>query len=95
MRLQCTRTGLSGVGGDSLGWNCGFVRVYRCLPFVNLKNEIASYFTSKVSLFRNSRGIVIQDMQTMVNHRLARRTMGRGPGIEERRMLGGAILNER
>lgn len=42
-------------GGNSLGWNCGFVRVYRCLPFVNLKNEIASYFTSKMSLFGISR----------------------------------------
>lgn len=89
MRLQ----GLS--GGNSLGWNCGFVRVCRCSPFVNLKNEIASYFTSKMSLLGTSRGIVIQDMQTMVNHRHARRTMGRGPGIEERRTLGGAILNER
>lgn len=93
MRLQCTRTGLS--GGHSLGWNCGFVRVYRCLPFVNLRNEIASYFTSKMSLFGNSRGIVIQDMQTMVDHRHARRTVGRGPGTEGRRTLGGAILNDR
>lgn len=36
---------------------------------VSLKNERASYYTSKMSLFRDSKGIVIQDKQTVGNHR--------------------------
>ena len=41
---------------------------------VNLKNKITSYFTSKMSLFRNSRGIAIRVKQTMVKHRQVWRT---------------------
>ena len=33
-----------------------------------LKNKIASYFLAK-SLFRNSGGVAVQNMQAMMNHR--------------------------
>ena len=36
---------------------------------VKLESKIASYLTSKVSLFRNSRGIVIWDLQAVANQR--------------------------
>lgn len=36
---------------------------------VNLKNRITSYFTSKMSLFGNGRGIAIWGKQILVNDR--------------------------
>ena len=40
---------------------------------VNLKYKITSYFTSKMSLFGNGRGIAIQDMLTTANCRQVQR----------------------
>lgn len=34
---------------------------------VNLKNERDGYYTSKMSLFRDNKGLVIQDKQTVAN----------------------------
>lgn len=36
---------------------------------VHPKNKIAKYFTSKMNLFKNSRGIAMGNKQTMANHR--------------------------
>lgn len=45
---------------------------------LTLKNKRARYFTSNMDLFRNSRGIAVQDKQTMANrYRQVRRTEGR------------------
>lgn len=40
---------------------------------VNLKNKIASYFTSKMSLLRNSRGTAVWDMKAILNQRQVQR----------------------
>lgn len=51
------------------------MRAMKCL--VNLKNKMASYFSSKMSLFRNRREIAIQDKQILVNHRQVQRDKGK------------------
>lgn len=47
------------MGGD-------FIYMY---VFVNLKNKMAGYFTSKISLFGNSWGIGSWNKQTIWNHK--------------------------
>lgn len=35
----------------------------------DFQNKTASYFTSMVGLFRNGRGMAVQSMQALANHR--------------------------
>lgn len=57
--------------------------------------KIKCYFTGKMSLFRNGRGIAIQDIQTMANHSQVQRTRKRNVTLQrKRKKLEGAALTE-
>lgn len=57
--------------------------------------KIASYFASKMSLFRNSRRTAIQDRQTIVNNSKVRRDKGKVSFLGFRRKLGRVVWTER
>ena len=51
---------------------------FRFIISISLKNKIASYFTSKMSWFENSRGIAIWDTQTAASYKQACYGFGMG-----------------
>ena len=58
---------------------------------VDLKTKTkkrASHSTSKMSLFRNSKGITMQDKQTMANHRQVQRTAEKGLHLRGKEEVG-------
>lgn len=68
-RVQVAQVGISPSSGSyefPRGW-C--LQIPLLPPYnVNLKGKITNYFTSKMNLFRNGRGIAVQDKQAMASH---------------------------
>lgn len=62
---------------------------------VNLKNKIASYFTSKMSLFRNSRRNAIWNIPTEVKHRQVQEWRRGACFYRGKEEVGGQFLKKR
>ena len=60
----------------------------------SLEHKTASYFTSKMGVFGNGRGIAIWDMQAMAKPRVSMENKGKEHYVRKRRDLRGTALSE-